>query len=113
MKHRVIFPDPDYWTHRKDTTVTTPEPPAYYDLNLPVDTITYPLNSVNIAVSLVGDHLVGQLICRTDDGAHQFLMGGETFGSLLDQAVRFAKMHDNPEALAATINTLRNKGGLE
>jgi hypothetical protein len=87
--------------------MTTPEPPSYIDLTLPVDTIAAAVNHISLAVSLVDDMLIGQVIINTDDGYYRFLLGGESFNSLIDQAVKFDAIHADPDATTEFVAQLR------
>jgi hypothetical protein len=85
------------------------DPLKYVDLNLPVDTITQSVEGISIAISLVDDLLIGQLIIKTADGHYQFLLHKEPFVTLVGQAVRFHELHGNPDQFAKFITELRRQ----
>lgn len=84
--------------------------PEYHDITLPVDTITAVVHGVAIAIALADDQLVGQLIIAVDDGYYRFLLGDESFGSLLAQCVKFNDLQADPSSFAAAVDNLREGG---
>lgn len=109
MKRRVIFPDPDIWTH-KETPMSKPE---YVNLNdtLPADTIAEPAELVGLSLSITTEgHLVGSLLVATKDGWYRYFLGRENWNDLLGQAAEFTEICSDPDKLAEAVATLKAQG---
>lgn len=109
MKRRVIFVDPDTWTH-KENPVPKPE---YVNLGgvLPADTIIEPAELVGLSLSITTNgHLIGSLLVATRDGWHRYFLGRDDWLDLLNQAAEFSEICNDPAKLAEAVATLKAGG---